>query len=276
VAANIGIQGTSPAPLNYGPPNLSFTNFGNMTDGTPLVKRDQMSALRDAMTVVRGLHSMTFGGEYRRVQSNPTTDTYGRGSYVFTGLLTSGFDNNEVLLPGTGFDFADFLFGFPNQAKIRYGSSANYFRSSAYSAYAVDDWKVRSNLSLNLGLRYEYFSPYTEKYDRLSNLDLAPGVTGAAVVTPGQSGPYTGAFPRALIDGDHKNFSPRGPLPGAPRQRNTWWCAPDTASFTTAPFTGNCRAISPASRRLRRASRSSPASTMRCAWPPASPVPAPS
>jgi hypothetical protein len=216
VAANIGIQGTSPAPLNYGPPNLSFTNFGNMTDGTPLVKRDQMSALRDAMTVVRGLHSMTFGGEYRRVQSNPTTDTYGRGSYVFTGLLTSGFDNNEVLLPGTGFDFADFLFGFPNQAKIRYGSSANYFRSSAYSAYAVDDWKVRSNLSLNLGLRYEYFSPYTEKYDRLSNLDLAPGVTGAAVVTPGQSGPYTGAFPRALIDGDHKNFSPRGAIAWRP------------------------------------------------------------
>jgi hypothetical protein len=216
VAAKIGIQGTSPDPLNYGPPNLSFTNFGNMTDGTPLVKRDQMSALRDAVTVVRGVHSVTFGGEYRRVQSNPITDTYGRGLYVFSGLLTSGFDNNERVLPGTGFDFADFLFGFPNQAKVRYGNSANYFRSAGYSAYVVDDWKVRSNLSLNLGLRYEYFSPYTEKYDRMSNLDLAPGVTGAAVVTPGQSGPYTGAFPRALIDGDHKNLSPRAAIAWRP------------------------------------------------------------
>jgi hypothetical protein len=216
VAAAIGIQGTSPDPVSYGPPNLSFTNFGNMTDGTPLVKRDQASALRDAVIVVRGLHNVTFGGEYRRVQSNPITDTYGRGLFVFSGLLTSGFDNNERLLPGTGFDFADFLFGFPNQAKVRYGSSANYFRSSAYSAYVVDDWKVRSNLSLNLGLRYEYFSPYTEKYGRMSNLDLAPGVTGAMVVTPGQIGTYTGAFPRALIDGDRKNLSPRGAVAWRP------------------------------------------------------------
>ena len=219
VAAAMGIQGTSPDPINYGPPNLSFTNFGNMTDGTSLVKRDQASALRDAVTVVRGVHSLTLGGEYRRVQSNPTTDTYGRGSYVFTGLLTSGFDNNQRLLPGTGFDFADFLFGFPNQAKVRYGSSANYFRSSASSAYVVDDWKVRSNLSLSLGLRYEYFSPYTEKYNRMSNLDLAPGVTGAAVVTPGQSGPYTGAFSPALIDGDHKNLSPRAGIAWRPTQK---------------------------------------------------------
>ena len=216
VAAAMGIQGTSPDPVSYGPPNLSFTNFGNMTDGTPLVKRDQASAWRDAVIVVRGLHSVTFGGEYRRIQSNPTTDTYGRGLFVFSGLLTSGFDNNERLLPGTGFDFADFLFGFPNQAKVRYGSSANYFRSSASSAYVVDDWKVRSNLSLNLGLRYEYFSPYTEKYGRMSNLDLAPGVTGAAVVTAGQTGPYTGTFPPALIDGDHKNLSPRGAIAWRP------------------------------------------------------------
>jgi hypothetical protein len=166
--------------------------------------------------VVRGLHSLTFGGEFRRIQSNPITDNNGRGLFVFSGLLTSGFDNNERLLPGTGFDFADFLFGFPNQAKVRYGSSANYFRSWASSAYVVDDWKVRSNLSLNLGLRYEYFSPYTEKYGRMSNLDLASGVTGAAVVTPGQSGPYTGAFPAALIDGDRKNLSPRGAIAWRP------------------------------------------------------------
>jgi hypothetical protein len=216
VAAAMGIQGTSPDPINYGPPNLTFTNFGNMTDGTPLVKRGQTSALRDTVTVVRGVHSVTFGGEYRRVQSNDTTDAYGRGSYAFTGLLTSGFDNNERLLPGTGFDFADFLFGFPNQAKVRYGNPANYFRSLASSVYVVDDWKVRSNLSLNVGLRYEYFSPYTEKYDRMSNLDLAPGITGAAVVTPGQSGPYTGAFPRALIDSDPKNLSPRGAIAWRP------------------------------------------------------------
>ena len=99
VAAAIGIQGTSPNPLNYGPPNLSFTNFGNMVDGNPVVRRDQSSALRDAVTVVRGLHSLTFGGEYRRIQSNPITDTNGRGAFVFSGLLTSGFDDNTGCCP---------------------------------------------------------------------------------------------------------------------------------------------------------------------------------
>ena len=53
----------------------------------------------------------------------------------------------------------------------------------------------------------------------MSNLDLATGVTGAAVVTPGQSGPYTGVFPRALIDADPKNFSPRAAIAWRPTQK---------------------------------------------------------
>ena len=220
VAANIGIQGTSPSPQNYGPPNLSFTNFGNFSDGYPQIKRDQASAIRESITLARGKHGLNFGGEYRRIQANVITDSNGRGAFVFSGLLTSGFDPvTGLIVPSTGSDFADFLFGFPNTAKVRFGSSTNYFRSTAYSAYAVDDWKVRSNLSLNLGLRYEYFSPYVEKYDRMSNLDLAYGVTGAAVVTPGQSGPFSGVFPRALIDGDPKNFSPRAALAWRPTQK---------------------------------------------------------
>jgi hypothetical protein len=217
VASTLGIQGTSPDPINYGPPNLSFTNFGSLNDGTPSIRRDQTTAWRDALTMVRRNHSLTVGGEYRRVQIDPITDTYGRGYFVFSGLLTSGFDSNlNRILPGTGFDFADFLYGFPNTAKTRFGSSANYFSSQATSAYFVDDWKVRSNLTLNLGLRHEYFQPFTEKYDRMSNLDLAYGVTGAAIVTPGQTGPYTGTFPRALVDSDPKNFSPRGSLAWRP------------------------------------------------------------
>ena len=219
VAAALGIQGTSPEPINNGPPNLSFTNFGNMTDGTPLIRRDQSAALRDGVTLVRGKHSMNIGGEYRRQQINPITDTYGRGAFTFTGLSTTGFDNNLRILPGTGFDFADFLFGFPNQAKVRYGTSSNYFRSSAYSTYFVDDWKVRSNLSLNLGLRWEYFTPYVEKYNRMANLDLATGVTGAAVVVPGGTGPYSGVFPRALIDSDPGNLSPRASIAWRPTEK---------------------------------------------------------
>lgn len=240
VAKNIGIQGTSQDPLNYGPPNLLFTNFGNMSDGSPSVKRDQSSAIRESLTLVRGVHNLNIGGEYRRIQSNPVTDTNGRGAFVFSGLLTTAFDDNGKIIPGTGLDFADFLFGFPNVAKVRFGSAANYFRSWATSAYIVDDWKVRSNLSLNVGLRYEYFSPYVEKYDRMSNLDLASGITGAAVVTPGQSGPYSGVFPRALIDGSRRTSRRVPPLRGGPPRSGILWCVPDTASSITAQSTATC------------------------------------
>ena len=65
------------------------------------------------------------------------------------------------------------------------------------------------NLSLNIGLRYEYFSPYTELFGRLANLDLNSTITALAVVTPGMSGPYSGGLPTSLVRSDTNNFSPR-------------------------------------------------------------------
>ena len=209
VATSLGIQGTSTDPINFGPPNLSFTNFGSLSDASPILVRNQTSSITDGFTIVKGRQTFTFGGEYRRVQLNTRTDSNGRGSFNFSGLLTSAFDANGQPLRGTGFDFADFLLGAPQSSSIRYGSSSNYYRGNVYNAYFVDDFKVLANLSLNLGIRYEYFSPLTEKYNRLSNLDIAPGFTGVAVVTPDSTGLYSGKFPDGLVDPDKNNFSPR-------------------------------------------------------------------
>ena len=75
---------------------------------------------------------------------------------------------------GTGYDFADFLLGLPQQTSEQFGES-DHFRGNYWDLYAQDEWKMRANLTLNLGVRYEYVSPLTEVNNRLVNLDLSPG-----------------------------------------------------------------------------------------------------
>lgn len=209
VAAQFGITGTSNDPINFGPPNLNFTNYAGLTDGTAALRRNQNQSLGDGVILTRGKHSFTFGAQFARNDLNTRTDPNGRGTFNFTGLATSAFTSSGAPLPGTGFDLADFLLGMPQSSSIRYGDSSTYFRQNVWSGYAQDEWKIRADLSLNAGLRYEYFSPLTEKYDRMANLDIAPGFTGVAVVTPGAAGPYSGAFPAGLINPDYTNIGPR-------------------------------------------------------------------
>jgi hypothetical protein len=109
---------------------------------------------------------------------------------------------------GTGYDLADFLLGLPQSSSIQYGQT-NYFPQNQYTLYGQDEWKARPNLTLILGLRYEYFSPLSEKYGRMANLDIAPGYTAVAEVMPNTAGLYSGFFPSGLINGDHNNFAPR-------------------------------------------------------------------
>jgi hypothetical protein len=209
IAAALGILGTSSDPINFGPPNLGFTNFGALSDASPALRRDQTASLTEGMTFIKGQHTLTFGGEFRRVQLNSKTDQDGRGTYTFSGLLTSAFDAQGQPIPGTGYDLADYLLGDPQSSSIRYGSASNYFRNSVYNAYISDDWKARPNLTVNAGLRYEYFTPFVDKYNRLANLDVAANFTGVAVVIPGQAGPYSGVFPDGLVNPDKNLWSPR-------------------------------------------------------------------
>jgi trimeric autotransporter adhesin len=210
VAAELGIAGTSSSPINYGPPNLNFTNFGALSDGNPILTRNQGQSVLDGVTLVRGTHTFLFGGGFARTDLSTRTDQNARGTFNFTGVATSELAAGGTPVPQTGFDLADFLLGLPQSSSIRYGDTNTYFRHNAWNGYVQDDWKLRSNLTLLLGLRYEYFAPLTEKYGRIANLDIAPGFDAVAVVTPGNPiGPYSGAFPTGLINSDYNNFAPR-------------------------------------------------------------------
>ncbi|MBS1829105.1 MAG: TonB-dependent receptor [Acidobacteria bacterium] len=219
VASELGIRGTSPDHVNYGPPNLNFTNFGALSDGSPNVRRDLTTGLTEGITHVHGKHNLSIGGDFRLLHHNVRTDQNARGTFTFSGLRTSGFDAQGNPLAGTGFDFADFLLGLPQSGSVRYGSSDNQFRAHSYSAYTQDDWRMRPNFSVTLGFRYEYLHPFRELRGQIANLDIAPGFTGVAVVTPGQPGPYSGTFSSTLLDPDRNNFSPRVGLAWKPSPR---------------------------------------------------------
>jgi hypothetical protein len=222
VAAALGITGTSQDPINYGPPSLSFTNFGGLSDGSASVSRNQTTNITDSITyVARRKHNLTFGVGYRRLQQNSLSYANSRGSFSFSGLLTSQIDSHGQPVPGTGFDFADFLLGLPQTSSLRLGSENNYFRSWAANWYAQDDWRVRPGLSFNLGLRYEYFAPYTELQGHLANLDINPQRNAVAVVTPANSvGPYSGNYPSSLVNPDKNNYSPRLGFAWRPSQKH--------------------------------------------------------
>jgi hypothetical protein len=208
VAGGAGIAGASADPFDWGVPNLSFTRFASLRDRNPSFRLDQRLALSDVATRSFGKHNVRFGGGLRAQWLDSQTDTNARGSFVFTGLYTSGFQDG-VAIPGSGSDFADFLLGLAQQASVQYGPGRVRFRGSSWNLFLQDDWRARSNLTLNLGLRFEYIAPFREKNGHLVNLDVAPGFTAAAPVTAGQAGPWSGPLPASLVRSDWNNLAPR-------------------------------------------------------------------
>jgi trimeric autotransporter adhesin len=208
IEQQLNIQGYSTNPLDFGPPTLNFTNFGSLSDSSPTLNRNQSQSGTESINLLKGAHSISLGAGYTRADLSTRTDPNGRGTFNFTGEATSAYSGGQPVA-GTGYDLADFLLGLPQSSSIQYAGFDDYFLQNQWFGYAQDEWKARANLTLIAGVRWEYFSPFHEKYGRMANLDIAPDFTNVAVVTPGLPGPYTGAFPSGLINPDWKDFSPR-------------------------------------------------------------------
>lgn len=209
VAAELNIGGISTNPLNAGPPTLNFTNFASLTDSNPTLNRNQRLGLNQSVSWLKSPHSFSFGYGYARADQSAQTSANGRGTQNFTGVVTSQINSSGQPVTGTGYDLADLLLGSPQSSSIQYSQFSNYYQQNQIFFYTQDQWKAKPNLTIILGVRYEYFSPFSEKYGRAANLDIAPGFTGVAPVTPAIPGPYTGPFSSGLIDPDRNNWSPR-------------------------------------------------------------------
>ena len=155
VEGALGILGVSQNPFDFGPPSLSFTNFNGLGDVNPTLSRNFTWTLSNALSWNQKKHNVHFGGDFRRMARNLRSNSNPRGSFVFTGLATAQAAGG-VPVPGTGYDFADFLLGLPQQTSIQFTPNTYNFRGNSWDLYVQDDWRLLPKLTVFYGLRYEY------------------------------------------------------------------------------------------------------------------------
>ena len=206
-----GGNGNLQDAADWGPPTLIFSSgISSLTDAQSSFNRNRTDGVSYSMKYYRGHHNITAGTDFRRQEFNYLSQQNPRGTYTFTGAAT-----------GTS-DFADFLSGIPDISQIAYGNADKYFRQSVYDLYATDDWRIRPELTINAGIRWEYGAPMTELFGRLVNLDVASGFSNIAyVLGSNPTGSLTGQhYPTSLIRPDKRGIEPRigiswRPIPGS-------------------------------------------------------------
>src|SRR6204780_4761047 len=213
VAGELGSSGGSAGPLTFGIPSLGFTSFSGPNDPVPSLVRNQTLRLSDSWKWIHGKHTMPVGGEMRRIELNSEANPLPRGSFNFTGVMTSQLTATGQPVPATPqtepfYELADFLLGLPYSSTVQFGPNI-YLRSWDFIGYAQDDWRMSKQFTLLYGLRYEAATPPVDKYNQIANLDLNSTATAVDVVTPGSTGPFNGPYPRALIHGAYGNWAPR-------------------------------------------------------------------
>jgi hypothetical protein len=160
----LGISGTNgPTPFQSGTPGFIVTNnssFGNYIQSNPFQFRDMQYVGNLNATWIRGSHTMRFGGEYVHSAINhlQANNAGPRGQFTFSGGVTS--NNSSVTADGPNYyrSVADLLLGMPQAI----GKTVQLFqpngpRFSSFSFFAQDTWKATQNLTINYGVRYEYY-----------------------------------------------------------------------------------------------------------------------
>jgi hypothetical protein len=214
---------------------VTGTGVSGLSDATPSDRINQTISFTDFVSWSHKKHNMRAGLDFHRIHADTIGGTNVLGSFTFSGFATEQpalqtcnpvTDPQKCTEYGTsGSSFADFLIGQPQQTTITAGLSKIYLRGNSYDWYVQDDYRVKSGLTLAYGLRWEYFSPYEEKYNHLVNLDLtgsgatlgiqnvcATAATGCSSLTPSQFG-----TPLSLVNPDKSMYSPRIALAWSPK-----------------------------------------------------------
>ncbi len=193
-------DGVSDNPgVNWGIPYIKMEGYpfgaifvagAPQSGSTPSILAQNTYEVRNTLIKVWGNHTVRFGGNYRREQDNNNLFGSVRPIYSFSGLWNLA--NAAPIFQGIS---ADVNNGGP-------GNAARYYRDSVSALFVQDDWHVSPSLTLNLGLRWEYFAPVTEKRGNLANVFL--GATGPNPLVDAAIRPVS-----QLWNSNWKNFMPK-------------------------------------------------------------------
>ena len=214
-AAQLGLKNLAPQPGDYTLPNINLTGYapgfpgasgGFVGYGTRIVQNNIYYRASETATWIRGDHTLKIGGDFAHLMVGYDQGSSQNGIINFSG----NYSGNSA---------SDFLLGVPASATGGLGSFGNFGGVAKYALaeqiywYVQDDWRVSSRLTLNLGIRYEYQSPYR---GRLANFDLGTGrqlLAGKSeYYIPGQGlFEYSGSplLSNPPVQSDKNNFAPR-------------------------------------------------------------------
>jgi hypothetical protein len=197
-AAALGIPGININSNAGGLPGYAVAGYATIGDsGTyPEYSRFLTFQYEDVLTVVRGSHTLKFGGEFLRRREDGFSGYPTRGSYTFNGQFAS-----QIGSPSSAAALADFALGTASAITRAELPGTFGLRLWDASAFAQDSWRVTNALTLNLGLRYDINDPGNEVHNRQSNFNVATGM----LVLPGQ----VAGLGNKLRYPDKNNFGPR-------------------------------------------------------------------
>lgn len=160
----------------------------------PTILSSSEREITDTLNLVRGKHTIALGGSIRWSEFNILQVPAPNGQFNFSGQFTA-----DPASDSGGSPLADWLLGLPSTSTITTVFKLHN-RQYTPSVFLQDNYKVNEKLTLNLGVRYDFFSPIVEKNNRQSNFDFATG----KLIVAGVDGNS-----RSLVTPDHLNFVPR-------------------------------------------------------------------
>ena len=187
-----GLTGLPPGIASTGFPDISFSgnNAPVSWDGTnshAFNEAQNTYDMQDNMLWTRGKHNVTFGFQYQALEDNENTPLTGtQAGFTFSNNETANFNSTGTLISTTGLGYAGFLLGAVDSSVVTQNSVAETGgRYKTYAGYVQDDFKASSRLTVNVGLRWNIWSPFTEVNNVMSFFNptlanpLAGGIPGA-------------------------------------------------------------------------------------------------